>query len=215
VLTVCSARPAARAWATPQAALEVGMERRVRGAAGVILAAMLAAGVLGCGAHSGHGSSPPSTPAAQLSCGGKTFRLDADKINRAMHDACDRANASLDALQAYRATLVRFTCQEGNGHIVSSLLAPQDLISSYDASCKEFLAAKDAFHASLQSAPAADPHAAFEQHRTAAAKFTAATNALARRHALADNALYRQRQADLAAVSQLVKNAGGSIEITN
>ena len=72
-----------------------------------------------------------------------------------------------------------------------------------------------AFHASLQSAPAAHPHAAFEQHRTAAAKFTAATNALARRHALADNALYRQRQADLAAVSQLVKNAGGSIEITN
>jgi hypothetical protein len=191
------------------------MEQRVRGTAGAVLAAMLASAVIGCGAHSGHGSSQASLPAAQLSCGGKTFRLDADKINSAMHESCDRASASLDALQAYRATVVRFTCREGDGHIVSSLLAPQDLISSYDASCKEFLAAKEAFHASLQSAPAAHPHAAFEQHRTASAKFTAATNELARRHALADNALYRQRQADLAAVSQLVKNAGGSIEITN
>ena len=191
------------------------MKQRVRGAARVILAAMLASGVFGCGAHAGHGSSQSSTPAGQLSCGGKTFRLDADKINSAMHESCERANASLDALKAYRATVVRFTCQEGNGHIVSSLLAPQDLISGYDASCKEFLAAKDAFHASMQSAPAADPHAAFEQHRTAAAKFTTATNELARRHALEDNTLYRQRQANLASVSQLVKNAGGSSEITN
>ena len=191
------------------------MKQRVRGAARVILAATLASGVCGCGAHAGHGSSQGSTPAGQLSCGGKTFRLDADKINSAMHESCERANASLDALQAYRATVVRFTCQEGNGHIVSSLLAPQDLISGYDASCKEFLAAKDAFHASLQSAPAADPHAAFEQHRTASSKFTTATNELARRHALEDNTLYRQRQANLASVSQLVKNAGGSIEISH
>jgi hypothetical protein len=194
---------------------EIGMKRGVRRAAGVMLVALLAGTVSACGAHPGHESSQGGVAAAQLTCGGKTFRLDAERIDGALHEACDRANASLDALKAYRATVVRFTCQESNGHIVSSLLAPQDLISGYDASCKEFLAAKDAFHASMQSPAATDPHAAFEQHRTASAKFTAATNELARRHGLEDNTLYRQRQADLASVSQLVKNAGGSIEITN
>jgi len=170
----------------------------------VIVMAVLAACAVGaCARKAGEAAGGQLT---QLSCGSKTYRVSADRIDSEVDEACDRVSKSADALKAYRATVARFTCQESNGHVVLSLLAPRGLFDEYDRNCREYLAAQDAFHNHTIDIAA---------HSLALRDFTASNNQLARKHGEEDNALFRQRDADQAALSRLIRNRGGSIEITN
>jgi hypothetical protein len=157
----------------------------------------------GCSRHS------PDTSGgqmAQLTCGGRTYRVGADRIDAEVKDACQRVNASAAALRAYRATISRFTCQESNGHVILSLLAPTSLFDEYEKNCRQYLSVEEAFHSRAID---------LDSHRAASKDFTARNNELARRHGQDDNALFRDRAADQASLGRLIKNRGGSIEITN
>lgn len=143
---------------------------------------------------------------AQLTCGSKTYRIGADRIDGEVNAACQRANASAEALRAYRATISRFTCQENNGHVILSLLAPTSLFDDYEKNCRQYLSVEEAFHNRAID---------LDTHHAASRDFTARNNELARRHGQDDNALFRQRAADQASLSRLIKDRGGSIEITN
>lgn len=170
----------------------------------VIMLALLAAYAVGaCTRKAAEGAAGRLT---QLSCGSKTYRVGADRIDAEINEACDRVGKSAEALKAYRATVARFTCQESNGHVILSLLAPRDEFDEYERNCREYLAAQDAFRNHATDIVA---------HSVASRDFTARNNELARKHAAEDNALFRQRDADQAALSRLIKNRGGSIEISN
>jgi len=142
----------------------------------------------------------------QLSCGSKTYRVSAERVDATVNEACDRVRKSAEALKAYRATIARFTCRESNGHVILSLLAPRDQLDEYDRNCRQYLTAQDALHNHTIDIAA---------HQIASRDFTASNNQLARKHGEEDNALFRQRDADQAALSRLIKDRGGSIEITN
>ncbi|HXY95965.1 MAG TPA: hypothetical protein VEH00_03250 [Steroidobacteraceae bacterium] len=169
----------------------------------MVLALLAACAVGACARKSGEAAGGQAT---QLSCGNKTYRVSAERVDAEVNEACDRVRKSAEALEAYRATVARFTCQESNGHVVLSLLAPRDEFDEYDRNCRQYLTAQDALHNHTIDIAA---------HQAASRDFTASNNQLARRHAEADNALFRQRDADQAALSRLIKNRGGSIEITN
>ena len=176
----------------------------MRGLSQVVVLVLLAACAVGaCTRKTGQGAGAQLT---QLSCAAKTYRIGADRIDAEVNEACDRVRKSAQALAAYRATIARFTCQESNGHVVLSLLAPRDEFDEYDRNCRQYLAAQDAFHNRTMDIAA---------HQIASRDFTASNNQLARKHGEEDNALFRQRDADQAALSRLIKNRGGSIEITN
>jgi hypothetical protein len=145
-------------------------------------------------------------PATQWTCGSKTYRVGADRIDDEVNAACRRVNASAEALRAYRATISRFTCQETNGHVILSLLAPTSLFEDYEKNCRQYLSVEEAFHNRAID---------IDSHRAASRDFTARNNELARKHAEDDNALFRQRSTDQASLSRLIKDRGGSIEITN
>jgi hypothetical protein len=158
---------------------------------------------------SGCSRQPPQTNGGQmtqLTCGSKTYRVATDRIDGEVNDACQRANVSAEALRAYRAAISRFTCQESNGHVTLSLLAPRSLFDEYEKNCRQYLSVEDAFHNRAID---------LDAYRTASRDFTARNNELARRHGQDDNALFRERAADQASLSRLIKNRGGSIEITN
>jgi hypothetical protein len=168
----------------------------------VMALALLAACVLGaCARKAGPGAAGQPT---QLSCGSKTYRVGAERVDTEVNEACDRVKKSAEALKAYRATVARFTCQGSDGHVVLSLLAPRDEFDEYDRNCRQYLAAQDALHNHTIDIAA---------HQAASRDFTAKNNELARKHAAEDNALFRQRDADQAALSRLIKDRGGSIEI--
>lgn len=176
---------------------------------GITLAMVLACAGAACArktADAGKAAENGGSPLTQLSCGSKTYRIGADRIDGEVDDGCRRVKASADALRAYRATIARFTCQEGNGHVVLSLLAPSSLFDEYDRNCRQYLGVEEAFH---------NGGIDIAGHRQALSDFTAKNNELARRYGQEDNALFQQRQADQASLSRLVKDRGGSIEITN
>jgi hypothetical protein len=158
--------------------------------ASAIIAALV---VYGCRGGHPHGASSSDATAAPtpLSCGDKTYRLEAARITADVNGACDRYHASQGALQAYRATMTRFTCQQSDGHVTQSVLVPVDLLDQYNANCREY------------------------QSGEALSKFSAQSNALSKQHMDRDNALFRQSKSDLAALNALVKVAGGSLEIPN
>lgn len=169
----------------------------------IILLVVLACAVSACTRKAAEGTAGQLT---QLSCGSKTYRIGADRVDHEVDDACRRVKASAEALRAYRATISRFTCQEDNGHVVLSLLAPRDLFDQYDMNCRQYLDVEQRFHNGAVDIGA---------HRVASRDFTARNNELARQHGQDDNALFHQRQSDQASLSALVKDRGGSIEITN
>jgi hypothetical protein len=169
----------------------------------MMLAALSACAVCACTHKAAEGAGGQMT---QLSCGSTTYRVSAERVDGEVNDACERAKRSVEALRAYRATISRFTCQRSDGHVILSLLAPRELFDEYDKNCRQYLTAADAFHNRTMDLAA---------HQTASRDFTARNNALARKHSEDDNALFRQRQADQASLSTLIKSRGGSIEITN
>ena len=147
---------------------------------------------------------PAVADLTQLPCGSKTYRVSADRIDKEVRGACERAQQSGQALQAYRGTITRFTCQGSDGHVTSSVLVPRAQYDDYDRNCRQYLTVEEAFHR----------HAAdIGAHQAALRDFIAANNALVKKHLDDDNALFRQRQADQAAASALIKSRGGSIEI--
>jgi hypothetical protein len=169
----------------------------------MVVLALVACAVCGCSRKPAEATATRTT---QWTCGSKTYRVEADRIDSEVNDACRRANASAEALRAYRATVSRFTCQEDNGHVILSLLAPTSLFDDYEKNCRQYLSVEQAFRNRAID---------FESHRTASRDFTARNNELARRHGQDDSALFRQRAADQVSLSRLIKDRGGSIEITN
>jgi hypothetical protein len=142
----------------------------------------------------------------QLPCGSKTYRVSAAAVDDEVRGACERARQSESALQAYRATLTRFTCQGSDGHVVSSVQVPRAQYDDYERNCRQYLTTEEAFR---------NHTADIGAHQSALRDYIAASNVLTKKHVEDDNALFRQRQADQAAVSTLVKSRGGSIEIRN
>jgi hypothetical protein len=169
----------------------------------MMLVALIACAVCACSRKAGEGAGGQMT---QLSCASTTYRVSADRVDGEVNDACERAKKSAEALRAYRATISRFTCQRSDGHVILSLLAPQDEFDEYDRNCRQYLSAEDAFHNHPSDMAA---------HQAASRDFTARNNELARKHGTDDNALFHRRQADQASLGTLIKSRGGSIEITN
>jgi hypothetical protein len=172
------------------------------------LTALVACALCACSRKAGHagGESPSGADSqlTQLSCGARTYRVSAERVDDEVRGACERAQQSEQALQAYRGTLTRFTCQGSDGHVTSSLLVPRAQYDDYDRNCRQYLATEEAFHRNTADVGA---------HQAALKDFIAANNALARKHLDDDNALFRQRQQDQSAVSTLIRSRGGSIEI--
>ena len=172
------------------------------------LAVLVVCSLSACSRKAGNpgGESPSGTVGepTQLTCGSKTYRVGADRVNDEVRGACERARQSEEALQAYRATLTRFTCQGSDGHVTSSSLVPRAQYDDYDRNCRQYLTTEEAFHRNTADIGA---------HQSALKEFIAANNALTRQHLDEDNALFRQRQQEQSAVSALIKSRGGSIEI--
>jgi hypothetical protein len=149
----------------------------------------------------GHGSQP-----AQLKCGDTTYRLSSDRIDSEINEACERMKKSYEATMSNRSVRVRFTCQDSKGHVVSSMLVPDGSLENYNRSCQQFVAAEMALPNSTTDRQA---------HFDALRKFQAETNQLTRQSVDAADAIWRQNRANKAALNQLVKARGGSIEIAN
>jgi hypothetical protein len=150
-------------------------------------------------AGSGEGNQP-----IQLKCGDTIYRLNSDKIDGEVNGACERTKRSYEATMSSRSARVRFACQDSKGHVVMSMLVRDGLFDDYNRSCQQFTAAEAALPNSTT-----DRQPYFEVLR----KFQAETNQLTRQSVDAANVIWRQNRADKAALNQLVKVRGGSIEI--
>jgi hypothetical protein len=194
------------------------MKRAICGTALVALLLFVGCGLSGCGrgrdestgagnksAGNSEDGSNRSQP-GELKCGDTTYRLSSDKIDSELNEACARVQKSYEATMANRSARVRFTCQDSKGHVVSSILVPDDSLENYNRSCQQFVGAE----AALPNSPT-DRQAYFDLLR----RFQAETNQLTRQSVDAANAISRQNRADKAALNQLVKARGGSIEIAN
>ena len=158
----------------------------------------------GCGHRTSTGAavSPPlegGESASGWMCADKTYRLGVDRVDSELKDSCERVKQSRAALDSYRATIQRFTCQKSDGHVVMSVLVPKDQFDDYGILCNEY----------LSNVSSADP----ASRREANAKLTAGGNQLVRRHMQQDEALFRQAKADRTTLNRLVKERGGAIEI--
>jgi hypothetical protein len=120
--------------------------------------------------------------------------------------ACERLSHSHEAVRARRGARVRFTCQEANGHVVESTLVPSDSLAEYEQNCRRYLAANE---------PLRDGTADVHAHFAALRAFVDANNQLTHQSVDQSNALWRQERTDRASLNRLVKERGGSIEITN
>jgi hypothetical protein len=194
------------------------MKRTVCGTALVALLLLVGCDLSGCGrgrdtntdarnksAGSSEVVSNGSQP-ARLKCGDTIYRLSSDKIDSEINEACERMTKSYDATMSHRSARARFTCQDSKGHVVLSMLVPDDSLENYNRSCQQFVGAE----AALPNSPT-DRQPYFNVLRT----FQAETNQLTRQSVDAANAIWRQNRADKAALNQLVKVRGGSIEIAN
>jgi len=181
----------------------------------LILSSLLAA----CGGGSSAGGSGVQSATTadhmtQLICGNLTYRLSKDKVTSDIMASCDQVTKSLKALRAYRAAKIRFTCREADGHVVKSLAVPEHQLDDYNQECQEYLAAKDAYIRGLKERNT-DRHTLLEMHRAAYTKLNGGGNdLLARQSAEEDSALYRRKLADQAVLEKVLKDLGGSIEIS-
>jgi hypothetical protein len=141
----------------------------------------------------------------QLKCGNTTYNLSTDKRDTEVNEACDRLNKSYKSHQSIR-DRVRFTCQDAKGHTVESALVPVALLSDYDKSCQEYMAADQPFQNG-----AADRQVHFD----ALKRFQSETNQLTRQTVDEANVVWRQSRADQSALNKLIKIRGGSIVITD
>ena len=194
------------------------MKRTVCGIALVALWLLVGCGLSGCGrgrdastgaANKSAGSSEDGnngSQPAELKCGDTTYRLSSDKIDGEINQACEQMKKSYEATMSNRSARVRFTCQDSKGHVVLSMLVPDDSLENYNRSCQQFVGEE----AALPNSPT-DRQPYFNVLR----KFQAETNQLTRQSVDAANAIGRQNRADKAALNQLVKVRGGSIEIAN
>jgi hypothetical protein len=192
------------------------MKRTACGTALVALLLLVGCGLSGCGRDASTGADNKSAAGgevgsngsqpAQLKCGDTTYRLSSDKIDREINEACERMKKSYDATMSNRSARVRFTCQDSKGHVVLSMLVPDDSLENYNRSCQQFAGEE----AALPNSPT-DRQPYFNVLR----KFQAETNQLTRQSVDAANAIWRQNRADKAALNQLIKVRGGSIEIAN
>jgi hypothetical protein len=192
------------------------MKRTICGTALVALLLLICCGLSGCGrgrdastaagnknaggSEYGSNGSQPS----QLRCGDTTYRLESDKIDREINEACERMKKSYEATMSSRSARVRFTCQDSKGHVVLSTLVRDDSLEDYNRSCQQFVAAEAALPNSTT-----DRQAYFAVLR----KFQAETNQLTRRSVDAANGVWRENRADKTALDRVVKARGGSIEI--
>ncbi len=194
------------------------MKRTVCGTALVALLLLVSCDLSGCGrgrdastgagnnsAGSSEGGNNGSQP-AQLKCGDATYRLSSDKIDSEINAACERMRKSYEASMSSRSARARFTCHDSKGHVIMSMLVPDDLLENYNRSCQEFVGEE----AALPNSPT-DRQPYFNVLR----KFQAEINQLTRQSVDAANALWHQNRADKAALNQLVKVRGGSIQIAN
>ena len=194
------------------------MKRTVCGTALAALMLLVGCGLSGCGrgrdasTDAGTKSAGSSEVAsngsrsAQLKCGDTTYRMSSERIDSEINEACERMTKSYDATMSNRSARVRFSCQDSKGHVVLSMLVPDDSLENYNRSCQQFVGAE----AALPNSPT-DRQPYFNVLR----KLQAETNQLTRESVDAANVIWRQNRADKAALNQLVKVRGGSIEITN
>jgi hypothetical protein len=156
--------------------------------------------LVGCGRH---GSADEQL--SHLRCGKTTYRLSASQIDAELRSACDRVSQSAAALDTYGpAARVRFTCARADGHVVQSVLVSKDLLSDYDQACAQYVTAAAA------ALSRSDTHAAAEALRA----LTEQTNVLTRSFVEEANRSFARRKADRDVLERLVKERGGSIEIS-
>jgi len=194
------------------------MKRAIRGTSLVALLLLVGCGLSGCGrgrdantgaVNSNAGSSESGSNGSQpvqLKCGDTTYRLSSDKIDREINEACEQLNKSYEVTMSNRSARVRFSCQDSNGHVVLSMLVRDESLEDYNRSCQQFVAAE----ATLPNSTT-DRQPYFNVLR----KFQTETNQLTQQSVDAANAIWRENRADKAALNQLVKVRGGSIEIAN
>jgi hypothetical protein len=112
----------------------------------VALCLIVAGGLSGCGRNSGSSGMKNAGSEAgrstELKCGDTTYRLNADKIDSELNEACERTKKSYEATKSSRSGRVRFTCQDSRGHTVMSMLVRDDLLEDYNRSCQQFVAAE-------------------------------------------------------------------------
>lgn len=185
------------------------MKRAIRGTSLAAPLLLVGCGLAGCGrgrdASTDAGNTNGGSP-VQLRCGDTTYRLSSDKIDREINEACERLKKSYEVTMSNGSARVRFTCQDSKGHVVLSMPVRDESLENYNRSCQQFVAAE----ATLPNTTT-DRQPYFNVLR----KFQAETNELTRRSVDAANAVWRENRADKAALNQLVKVRGGSIEIAN
>lgn len=187
---------------------EPSMARRVRCVARVLSLLLFGLSLCACGgrnAATGSDSQTSANPLAQLKCGNTIYNLSADKIDAEVNGQCDRLNKSYKLHQATR-DRARFTCQDGKGHVVMSVLVPDALLPDYDKSCQEYRAADQPFESGTADR---------QTHFDALKKLQSETNQLTRQTVDEANAIWRQNRADQTVLNKLVKSRGGSIAITD
>jgi hypothetical protein len=170
---------------------------------------VMSGGLSGCGRDSGSAGMKNATRSADgrpthIKCGDTTYRLSPEKIDGAINEGCERTTKSYELMMSSRSARSRFTCQDSKGHVVMSMLVRDDLLDVYNRSCQQFGAAE----AALPNSPTdRQPYFAVLK------QFQAETNQLTRQSVDAANVIWRQNRSDKAALNQLVKARGGSIEI--
>jgi len=171
-----------------------------------VLLALLACGVAGCG----HGSSGDTTSAStgdkttRLVCGKTSYRISADRIDSEVSAACERFRQSSGEVHSHSTARTRFTCKDGDGHVVLSAPVPNELLDEYDRSCQQYLAADQPSHNA-----AGDRQA----HSTALREFQMRERQLVAQTVDAANEAWRRNNADQASLNRLIRSRGGSIEI--
>jgi hypothetical protein len=187
---------------------ESGTLRGVRHAASAFSFLIAGLALSACGARTagtGADAQHNATSPAKLKCGSTTYNLGVEKIDAETNEACDRLNKSFKLHQSTRER-TRFICHDPKGHIVMSVLVPDALLPNYDKSCQEFSAADQPFE---------NGSADRQSHFDALKKLQSETNQLTRQTVDEANAMWRQNRADQAALNKLIKERGGSIEITD
>ncbi len=172
----------------------------------VVLLALSACGLAGCGRGSSGGVTSASTgdKTTQLVCGKTTYRISADRIDSEVSAACERFRQSSEEMRSHSTARTRFTCKDGDGHVILSAPVPNELLDQYDRSCQQYLAADQPSHNG-----AGDRQA----HIAALREFQVRERQLVTQTVDTANQTWRRNKADQASLNRLIRSRGGSIEI--